>query len=155
MPIAVDRAVGLPLLPPEAPSKYRELELLLSLREPPARERKAELHPQLPNVTPSSTPSARSFGPASERRARVRVELHLGDRATPAEAVVLGQTGALVFSPEALPVGTLLSISSASSGERARFEVVWNGGPDGTGHHKVGLAMVKHHPGFWSDPSTR
>jgi len=82
------------------------------------------------------------------------VQLHLEEQATPAEAVVLGQTGALLFAPEPLAVGTLLSISNASSGERARFEVVWNGGPDGTGRHKLGLAMVKHHPGFWSDRST-
>jgi hypothetical protein len=68
--------------------------------------------------------------------------------------VVLGQTGALVLSPEPLAIGTLLSISNASSGERARFEVVWNGGPDGTGRHKLGLAMVQHVAGFWSERST-
>jgi len=108
----------------------------------------------LTDATPSPTPSARPAGPANGQGERVRVHLHVGDETTSAEAVVLGQTGALVLSPDPLPIGMLLSISKASSGERARFEVVWSGGPDGTGRHKVGLAMVQHVTGFWSDPTT-
>jgi hypothetical protein len=86
---------------------------------------------------------------AASHGARLRVDLHLEDRVSQAEAVVLGETGALVVCAEPLRLGTLLSLRNAATGGMARFEVVWNGGTDASGRHKLGLAMVSHHPGFW------
>jgi hypothetical protein len=80
-------------------------------------------------------------------RVDVRVE-HDGS-AHNAHTVVVNRHGALMLSPVLLEDGTTLTVWNSETGESARFAVVFNGGEDLPGLHKIGIELLELRPFFW------
>ena len=97
--------------------------------------------------------SRRSPRVALSIRLVLRIPLELsGERegsSCSAETAVVNQHGALVLSQMPFSVGEIVQVENMRNGIGARFKIVWYGGEDFPGRHKLGLEMVDHRAAFW------
>ncbi len=82
---------------------------------------------------------------------RIPVEFYVEseDLSFRAETAVVNRHGALVLSPQRLSEGAIAQVENMQNGIVARFRVVWYGGEDLPGRHKLGLEMIDQHEAFW------
>jgi hypothetical protein len=80
---------------------------------------------------------------------RVPLRIEIGTSACSAHTVIVSRHGALILSRLAGAEGTRLDVWNLESGEQARFRVVFDGGEELPGLHKLGIEPVDDRPGFW------
>jgi hypothetical protein len=80
---------------------------------------------------------------------RIPLRIEIGTSACSAHTVIVSRHGALVLSRLAGVEGTRLDVWNLESGEKARFRVVFDGGEELPGLHKLGIEPVDDRPGFW------
>jgi hypothetical protein len=80
---------------------------------------------------------------------RVPLRVEIGTAACSAHTVIVSRHGALILSRLAGVEGTRLDVWNLESGEKARFRVVFDGGEELPGLHKLGIEPVDDLPGFW------
>ncbi len=69
--------------------------------------------------------------------------------ACPARTAVVNRQGAMLLSPRPYPLDTELRLRQLEGTGSMRFRVVWDGGSDDTGSHKIGIEMLEERPDFW------
>lgn len=65
------------------------------------------------------------------------------------QTLVINRGGALVASPVPFPPETSFSLRNLSTGGFARFRVVWCGGEEAPGLHRMGIALAEDKGSFW------
>lgn len=66
-----------------------------------------------------------------------------------AHTAVVNRHGALILSPINYPSETVIEVQNQNTGESAKFRVVWSGGEDRPGLHKLGIELLDELPEFW------
>ena len=95
--------------------------------------------------------------PVCERRRNNRVarvlslSLHTGQRTLPVRTVDVGDSGALVASPEALSLKLGVVLANPTSGKRAPGWVVRCATADVPGTFEVAIDFIEPSPAFWGD----
>ena len=90
-----------------------------------------------------------------EGRRSPRVVLRIGilieepPPACPGRTAVVNRHGALVLSPRSYELGTSLRLRNLESEARVACRVVWTGGQDEAGSHKLGVEFSEERPDFW------
>jgi hypothetical protein len=80
---------------------------------------------------------------------RIGVLVEEPSPACPARTAVVNRHGALVLSPRSYDLGARLRLRNLESGERVDARVVWAGGTDESGSHKLGIEFTEERPNFW------
>lgn len=62
---------------------------------------------------------------------------------------MVNRHGALILSPVVYPQDTTIEVQNQTTGESAKFRVVWSGGQDRPGLYKLGIELVDELPEFW------
>ena len=75
-----------------------------------------------------------------------------GGAAVRAHSVVVNRRGALVLSPRPFAADAFLKVLNQQSGQTALCRVVWCGGEDLPGLHKLGIELLADVPFFWGEP---
>jgi hypothetical protein len=92
---------------------------------------------------------------SADARRSPRVLLRLGivieepAPACPAHTAVVNREGALILSPRSYGPDAELRVRHLDWESAARFRVVWEGGADQGGWHKLGIEMLEERPNFW------
>jgi hypothetical protein len=90
-----------------------------------------------------------------DNRRSPRVLLRLGivieepAPACPAHTAVVNRHGALILSPRSYGAEAELRVRHLEWDSPARFRVVWEGGADQGGWHKLGIELLDERPNFW------
>jgi hypothetical protein len=93
--------------------------------------------------------------PGIEGRRSPRVLLRIGilieepAPACPSRTAVVNRHGALLLSPRSYDLGTEIRVKNLESGQRVSCRVVWAGGQDDSGSHKLGVEFSEERPEFW------
>ena len=93
--------------------------------------------------------------PGIEARRSPRVVLRIGvliedpPPACPGRTAVVNRHGVLLLSPRAYELGTQLRLRYLESKERVACHVVWAGGQDDSGSHKLGVEFSEERPAYW------
>jgi hypothetical protein len=69
-----------------------------------------------------------------------------------AHTLVVNDHGALILVPRALRMEAVVMVLNQESGKVALFRVVWCGGDDLPGPHKVGIEIMGQTRQFWGEP---
>ncbi len=69
--------------------------------------------------------------------------------ACPARTAVVNRQGAMLLSPRPYALGSEPLLRHLEWEGSARFNVVWDGGTDEAGSHKIGIEMLEAWPDFW------
>ena len=69
-----------------------------------------------------------------------------------AHTAVVNDHGALILVPRPLPADTVIMVLNQESGKTALCRVVWCGGEDLPGLHKVGIELMGDSRQFWGEP---
>lgn len=80
---------------------------------------------------------------------RVPVELLVEGRPLRVETRVVNESGALVVSPQRLPLGASLDALNLRSRRRARVRVAWQGPGEARDDFQLGLELADAAAGFW------
>lgn len=62
---------------------------------------------------------------------------------------VVNREGALILSPVSYPLDAVLEVRNMKTGQAVGARVVWEGGPDQSGLHKIGIELMGDMPEFW------
>ena len=77
------------------------------------------------------------------------VVIRTGGRTEDAKTVNVNRHGALIACPAIHPVGSVLRIRNLTSGQEARFRVVWVAPAANSWDFKLGVEMLDESPTFW------
>lgn len=86
---------------------------------------------------------------------RVPVELLVEGRPLRVETRVVNESGALVVSPQRLPLGARLEALNLRSRRRARVRVAWQGPGEARDDCQLGLELSEPRADFWGRAYTR
>jgi hypothetical protein len=82
---------------------------------------------------------------------RMRVLLRAEGAQVEAYTGVVSPTGALILSPRDWPLGTILQIQNAKNNLSSPCKVVWRGGEESPGLHKLGVEFPEVQQDFWGE----